>query len=156
MTETIQDTMLRYDKLINRDGYHIEFFFDSDVMVFADRKMILQVVYNLINNAIHYTGTDLYVCVRQQIVDSKVRISIYDTGEGIAQENIPMIWDRYYKVDKVHKRAEVGTGLGLSIVKGVLELHHASYGVNSTVGVGSEFWFELDIISINKEKQDDN
>ena len=54
-----------------------------------------------------------------------------------------LIWDRYYKVDKVHKRAAVGTGLGLAIVKGILELHGASYGVESTLGVGSVFWFSL-------------
>ena len=56
-----------------------------------------------------------------------------------------MIWERYYKVDKVHRRATVGTGLGLSITREVLDLHNAQFGVNSTIGVGSTFWFELDI-----------
>ena len=56
-----------------------------------------------------------------------------------------MIWDRYYKVDRVHKRAVVGTGLGLSIVKTVLERHGAAYGVESQVGKGSTFWFELEL-----------
>ena len=54
-----------------------------------------------------------------------------------------MIWERYYRVDKVHKRAMVGTGLGLSIVKGILEMHHAPYGVQSKENEGSVFWFEL-------------
>ena len=151
LTQTVQDTMYRYDKLINKDGYRIEFVYDSDVTVVADRRMILQVIYNLINNAVHYTGTDLYVCVRQKLEGTKVRISVYDTGDGISEEEIPFIWDRYYKVDKVHKRAEVGSGLGLSIVKGILELHGAEYGVNSTLGVGSEFWFELDAVNLEKE-----
>ena len=56
----------------------------------------------------------------------------------------PYIWDRYYKVDKTHKRAVIGTGLGLSIVKSVLDMHDAVYGVESEEGVGSTFWFELD------------
>ena len=66
-----------------------------------------------------------------------------------------MIWERYYKVDRVHKRATVGTGLGLSIVKGVLELHHASYGVQSSVGHGSVFWFELDRLTPSSQKNAD-
>ena len=68
-----------------------------------------------------------------------------DTGDGIALENLPYIWDRYYKVDKKHKRAIMGTGLGLSIVKKVIELHGGNYGVESQVGGGSTFWFELKI-----------
>ena len=105
--------------------------------------MILQVVYNLINNAINYTGEDKYVSVVQSVEGDTVRISVSDTGEGISEEQIPLIWDRYYKIDKVHRRATVGTGLGLSIVKEILEIHNATYGVSSTLGKGSTFWFEL-------------
>ena len=105
--------------------------------------MILQVLYNLINNAINYTGEDKSVYVNQEVNGNEVKISVRDTGEGIAPEEIPFIWDRYYKVDKVHKRAAVGTGLGLAIVKGILELHGASYGVESALGVGSVFWFSI-------------
>ena len=66
-----------------------------------------------------------------------------DYGEGIPEDKLPLIWDRYYKVDKVHRRAAVGTGLGLSIVKGSTELLGGACGVSSTVGSGSSFWFEL-------------
>ena len=72
-----------------------------------------------------------------------MRVTVSDRGEGIAKEDLSLIFDRYYKVDKVHKRAVTGTGLGLSIVKGILEAHGASYGVESTLGEGSSFWFEL-------------
>ena len=61
----------------------------------------------------------------------------------VEPEKLELIWDRYYKVDKTHRRAVVGTGLGLSIVKSVLEMHSAKYGVESAVGEGSTFWFEL-------------
>jgi signal transduction histidine kinase len=105
--------------------------------------MILQVIYNLINNAINYTGDDKLVRVVQSVREGFVRISVIDTGEGIAPDQLPLIWDRYYKVDKVHRRAAVGTGIGLSIVKSVLELHGARYGADSTPGQGSTFWFEL-------------
>ena len=107
--------------------------------------MILQVIYNLINNAVNYTGDDKYVKVLQSQSDGVVRISVTDTGAGIDEEDMPLVWDRYYKVDKVHRRARIGTGLGLSIVKGVLEAHNASYGLNSKLGEGSTFWFELDV-----------
>jgi len=144
LTETIGDTLKRYEKLITGEGYRIEFISDGDADVYADRGMLLQVIYNLINNAIHYTGKDLYVCVRLRTEDTRVKVSVYDTGEGIAKEDLPFIWDRYYRVDKVHKRAAVGTGLGLSIVKGILDMHGAEYGINSTIGVGSEFWFSME------------
>ena len=87
--------------------------------------------------------------VREILTDSCVRIEVIDNGEGIAREELPYIWDRYYRVDKTHKRAKLGTGLGLSIVKTELEGHGAVYGVDSTIGVGSTFWFELE--RINKE-----
>ncbi len=77
---------------------------------------------------------------------SFVRISITDTGEGIAPEHLENIWDRYYKVDKNHIRATVGTGLGLSIVKNIVTAHHGSCGVQSELGKGSSFWIELPIV----------
>lgn len=143
LTETVRQTMQRYEKLTARDGVRIEFYSKGDVFVNADRKMILQVLYNLINNAINYTGADKLVRLDQTVNGDLVRISVTDTGEGISPEQLPLIWERYYKVDKVHRRAMVGTGIGLSIVKGVLELHGAHYGVDSTPKEGSTFWFEL-------------
>ena len=127
-----------------QEGYNIEFQAEDDVSVVADRSMILQVVYNLINNAINYTGEDKRVTVIQSVSEDRVRISVSDTGDGISAEDMGEIWERYYRVDKVHKRATIGTGLGLSIVKGVLEAHGASFGVDSALGSGATFWFELE------------
>ena len=70
-------------------------------------------------------------------------MSVEDTGEGVKPEDINYIWDRYYKVDKEHKRCIAGTGIGLSIVKSVLDLHGFNFGVNSEPGHGAEFWFEM-------------
>ncbi len=155
LTATVRETMQRYERLTMQDGYKIEFSADCDAHVSADRGMILQVVYNLINNAVNYTGEDKLVSVSQSVTDDRVRISVTDTGEGIEESQLSAIWERYYKVDKVHKRATVGTGLGLSIVKEALELHRASYGVQSAVGIGSTFWFELPIYKGEKDKTAD-
>lgn len=147
LTELIEATMLRYEKLTQKDGYRIEYEADASVGVRADRTMLLQVIYNLINNAINYTGEDKLVRVTQTLTGdgSRVRVSVVDSGAGIPPEQIPLIWDRYYKIDKVHRRAMIGTGLGLSIVKQILEAHHTTYGVESKEGAGSTFWFELPV-----------
>lgn len=153
LTGTIREVMARYDRLVSADGYEIAFHCDRSVTVYADRMMILQVIYNLINNAINYAGEDKKITVTQVVQNQKVRISVRDNGKGIAPEDICLIWDRYYRVDTVHKRAVVGSGLGLSIVKGILELHKAHYGVESALGHGSTFWFELEIIEPKKENK---
>ena len=145
LTETVRKTIARYDKLTHHEGYEITFLADENISVYADSGMILQVIYNLINNAINYCGEDRTVLVTQTRRESLVRISVTDHGEGIPPEQLNEIWDRYYKIDRVHRRAMVGTGLGLSIVKGILDQHGSDYGVESTPGQGSTFWFELPV-----------
>ncbi|MBO5273193.1 MAG: HAMP domain-containing histidine kinase [Clostridia bacterium] len=144
ITEAVEAAMERYAKLREVDGYVITFAADRKATVMADRTRIMQVVYNLVNNAVTYTGADKTVRIIQSCEDGKVRISVTDSGEGIEADKLALIWDRYYKVDKVHKRAAMGTGLGLSIVRSITHLHGGSCGVESTLGVGSTFWFELD------------
>ena len=146
LTKTVIDTVKRYDTLIHHNNYKITFEHEREVYVNADETRLLQVVYNLVNNAINYTGEDKRVTIRQDVLDDVVRISVIDTGEGISEENLPLVWDRYYKIDKVHKRAILGTGLGLSIVKNILLLHNSRFGVSSEVGKGATFWFELKVI----------
>ena len=130
--------------------YNIVFNHDEDIMVNADELQISQVIYNLLTNAINYTGDDKLITINQIVNEGKVKIEIIDTGEGIAEDKLPDIWQRYYKIDKTHKSSIVGSGLGLSIVKTILLRHSAEFGVNSKIGEGSTFWFELDILN-NKE-----
>lgn len=145
LTAAIDQILHRYNKLTGQEGCTIHFEADRQIWVEADKTSLGQVIYNLVNNAIHYTGSDRTVLVRQVVHDNLVRIEVKDSGEGIPADQLPYIWERYYKVDKVHKRASVGNGLGLSIVKGVLTRHKAGFGVESTLGHGSLFWFELPI-----------
>ena len=111
-------------------------------MVYCDVVKIEQVIYNLINNAINYTGEDKQVFVRQINTEDGVLVEVEDTGDGIEEDKIKLIFDKYYRSEN-HKREVVGTGLGLSIVKAVLKMHNYDYGVRSTLGKGSTFWFKI-------------
>lgn len=149
LTESIKSTLGRFSKLCEKNGYIIDFFCDGDAYVISDEKRITQVIYNLVINAMTHTGEDKTVKVRQYVGEKSVRIEVEDSGEGIKAELLPLIWDRYYKVDRVHKRSDMGSGLGLSIVKTIMEQTGGSYGVSSAVGEGSTFFIELERTDIN-------
>ena len=143
LTDSVEKTVLRYQELTRTNGYRFSFEYTEKVTVTADEELILQVLTNLLNNAMTYTGEDQSIAVRQLLSDGEVRIEVTDTGEGIEPDKLSRIWERYYKVDAAHKRAAKGTGLGLSIVRSVIDLHKGRYGVRSTPGAGSTFWFAL-------------
>lgn len=152
LTESVKELLERFRKLCERDGYNIEFLCDKDVSVYADKTRITQVIYNLVGNAITHTGDSKNVIVRQITEKDWVRVEVEDFGDGIEPKDLPLIWERYYKVDKVHRRAAIGTGLGLCIVRQIMELCAGRYGVSSAVGEGSCFFIELPVY---QEKGDD-
>ena len=148
LTQLIRDLMTRYTSLRKSQGYTIDFDPSGDVHIVADELRISQVVYNLVNNAVNYAGDDKTVIIRQTVTDGKVRISVTDHGDGIPEDKLTDIWERYYKVDSVHVRAQKGTGLGLSIVKSILTHYNTYFGVTSSQDgpdKGSTFWFEFDV-----------
>ena len=142
----LEDLMSRFTLLDDAQDYQVLYEIEPGIMINADRQKLEQVVYNLVNNAINYIGEDRQVKVRlfRKSPDT-ARFEVADRGVGIPEEQLPYIWDRYYKVERSenHKRAVKGTGLGLSIVKGILVSHGFSFGCDSTVGEGSCFWFEF-------------
>ena len=139
---TLSQTVERYRRLKGADGFEFDLDIDGCAFVHADRSAILQVVSNLINNALNYaSGKKIEISCKAS--DTCVRVQVKDTGEGIPERELANIWDRYYKLDKTHARSRAGSGLGLSIVRQILEAHRARYGVESTIGVGTCFWFEL-------------
>lgn len=146
LSEHLSGVISRFDILKENDGIIIELHADEGIIINADITKLEQVVYNLINNAVTYTGDDNTVIVRlYRKQPGLMRFEVTDHGDGIAPEYLPYIWDRYYKVserNKTHKRAKMGSGIGLSIVKNVLEQHGFAYGADSVVGQGSTFWFE--------------
>lgn len=113
------------------------------VLVFADYKRIHQVMTNLIQNAIKYNKEDGWVNVQLKEEGNLLKISVADSGEGIAKQHLDRIFERFYRVDKSRTRSKGGTGLGLSIVKHILEGHEATIFVKSIQGEGSNFYFRL-------------
>lgn len=145
LTQSLKNITVRVAELVKKDGYQIFFNFTKDAYVSADEVKITQAYYNLLINAINYAGSIKTVSVCQTVTEQDILIEVTDSGCGIEIESLPYIWDRYYKVDKSHKRAVTGTGLGLSIVKKIIEQHGGGYGVNSIPGQGSTFWFKLSV-----------
>jgi signal transduction histidine kinase len=139
----IVSIMGRYKLLSDKQGYKFFVSLPPKFTITADTIKISQVLYNLINNAVNYTGEDksVYVCLIP-LSDDTARIEVTDTGKGIKKEDLSTIFERYYRSEK-SKREVIGTGLGLSIVKEVMKLHGYNYGVMSEVNVGSTFWIEV-------------
>ena len=146
----LKTQLQKYDVYRMQEGYTIESELLDAVYVNADKKRIEQVINNFLNNAVNYGGEAKHIIVREIKKENTVRIEVQDFGEGIDPKDLDNIWDRYYKVDKEHVRVANGSGIGLNIVKQLLELHGVPYGVNSSKGKGSTFYFEM---PIEKENQ---
>ncbi len=142
LTAELEDFVERYNHLMSPDGYHFSLTWDERVEVQGDQEMIFRAVGNMVNNALTHCGEDKQILIGQQVEGDKVKVTITDHGVGMSEEILSRIWERYYHAD-APQRAGKGSGLGLSIVKGIMEMHEAEYGAESTPGKGSTFWFKL-------------
>ena len=136
----VHEALRRFEYLKETQGYRFETDIDEGLFAMVDELRLGQAIYNLIGNAVNYTGEDKRVIVRLKRETEGFRFSVTDTGAGIPKEELNEIWDRYYRSSSSHKRPVQGTGLGLSIVKTILEKHNLTFGVNSEVGKGSTFY----------------
>lgn len=143
LIEELQSILKRYEIIKETEKYKFNLNIPEKALVKADKNRINQVLYNLINNAINYTGEDLTVTINILELKNKYKIEIRDSGKGISKKDLNLIWTKYYKNEKNHKRNKVGTGLGLSIVKNILEKHNFEYGVESKKNKGSNFYFYI-------------
>ncbi len=141
LSEFVHTVLERFDYLTETQGYTIERDIEDELYTEADEEKMEQVVYNLVGNAVNYTGEDKKIVVSlRKTGQGTIRLGVRDTGKGIPPEEIKTIWDRYYRSAETHKRPVRGTGLGLSIVKTILVKHGFEYGVESEVGKGSTFY----------------
>ena len=141
LTELIKTIIKRYEIFTTTLEYKFVLNTNKSTMIKADKAKIEQVIYNLINNAINYTGKDKKIFINIITDNKNTKVEIVDTGNGIDDDEINLIWDKYYRSKKNHKRNTIGTGLGLAIVKRILELHNFEYGVKSQKGKGTTFYF---------------
>lgn len=140
LAQLCEEAAGRYANLCEQNGYTLALETDEPCPVTADPDGMQRVMHNLLANAMHHIGPDGWICLRvKRLADGAVRVEVEDHGAGIAQEDLPHIFDKYYR-----SRADAGkagTGLGLSITKAILIQHGFAFGVDSTPGKGSTFWF---------------
>ncbi len=140
----LESTLERFEFF--RENHGIEFgikILCDTTQVLGDVNRIEQVVYNLVANAVNYTGDDKKVDVIAQDVGEFVKISVIDSGCGIDEQDLEMVWDKYYTTRQKHRDETAGSGIGLSIVKNILLAHNADFGAHSVKGEGATFWFLL-------------
>jgi len=117
--------------------------YDNEILVEADRNRIEQVLTNLITNSINYGSEKGTTEISFESKEEKIIVKVNDNGEGITEENMPRLFQRFFRVDISRSRSQGGSGLGLAIVKHIIDAHNENIYVQSTVGIGSEFSFSL-------------
>lgn len=142
--EVIRNTAASFEGTCTSKKISIELLFASKVLpVYADKRKIQQVLYNLLDNAIKFSNPDSIVSIETTERSGKVFISVKDFGIGIPKKSLNQIWERFYKTDLSRGKDKKGTGLGLAIVKEIMKAHGENINVVSTEGVGTEFIFSL-------------
>ena len=139
--------------LIQQAEAEVDFVSENQIYVWADEFKTEQVVRNYLTNAIHHVENEKRIEVKIRKDSGKVRVSVFNSGKPIPEEDLPKLWDKFYKVDKAHTREYGGNGIGLSIVKAIMESFHQKYGVKNFDN-GVEFWFELDAQDIHEQIQE--
>ena len=150
IAELTQDVVLKFQPQAEQRQIKLSAILPQNLpFVYGDIGMIDRALSNLIDNAIYYTSDEGVVVVELMRVADKVQVRISDTGCGIPAEELPRIFDRFYRVEKGRSRFTGGAGLGLAIVHKIMEAHEIQISVKSTVGVGTTFSFNLQIFQKN-------
>ena len=140
MAQLCDEVSERYDAVCTQNGWKLELQLpDEELPVYADPDMMQRALHNLLGNAMHHIGPDGLFVLRAFRCPEGVRVEVEDHGPGIQAEDLPYIFDRYYRSRS--DAGKQGTGLGLSITKAIFQQHGFRFGVQSTVGKGTVFWF---------------
>lgn len=143
LTELMHGVLQSLSILLKQNEICLTFNTDVPMFVWADEYKVEEVVTNYLSNAIHHVDFEKRIDIKYTEMEDHVRVSVFNTGKQIPEEDIQNIWIKFYKVDKARTREYGGSGIGLSIVKAIMDSFHRECGViNHTNGV--EFWFELD------------
>lgn len=145
LVEVIYEVVQINQSLLKNADLKIEIDVPEDLTVYFDRVKMAQIVSNYLTNAIKFTPAGKTIRIHAYMKDDEetVRFEVTDEGKGITEEDLPYIWDRYQKSSKTFRRNMSSTGLGLSIVKAIAEAYGAKVGVDTEVGKGSTFYFEI-------------
>ncbi len=150
IAELTQDVVMKFKPQAEKLRVNLQAALSKDLpMVHADIAMIERALSNLIDNALRYTPEAGTVKVDLQNHQDKVRVVVSDTGCGIPTEEIPLVFERFYRIEKSRARSSGGAGLGLAIAKRILDLHDSTISVHSAVNVGTTFSFELKVVGTN-------
>lgn len=143
IVEMIRGIMQNFKLNFEQNEIKVLFDVTAPVYVWGDEFEVEEVFRNFLTNAIHHAENEKIIEIKLEQKDKEVIISVFNTGKPIPEEDIPRIWDKFYKVDKARTREYGGNGIGLSIVKAVMESMHKGYGVENYKN-GVKFWFALD------------
>lgn len=144
LTELIGGVLQSMDILSQQKDVKLIFREENPVYVWGDEFKIEQVVRNYVSNAYNHVNEEKIIEVKILREDGLAKVTVFNTGKPIPEEDVPRIWDKFFKVDKAHTREYGGNGIGLSIVKAIMESMHQQYGVKNYDN-GVEFWFTLDV-----------
>ncbi len=143
INKIIERVIKKVEPAVDKRGVKIETQYEDLPMIAADEDRIQQVILNLVDNAIRYTKSNGKIIIKASNSKGGIVVSIRDDGEGIPEDELPFIWDRFYKTDKSRVRDKGGTGLGLAIVKNIVELHDGKVWAKNCKKGGAEFSFFL-------------
>lgn len=144
ITSLISGVLQSLDILIEQKEAQVIFRHKNPLYVWADEFKVEQVVRNYVNNALNHVDGEKVIEIKITQENDVAKITVFNTGTPIPEEDLPHIWEKFYKVDKARTREYGGNGIGLSIVKAIMDSFGKGYGaINHTNGV--EFWFELDM-----------
>lgn len=138
-------TVLLFEKRIEDKKLEIEGLDSGKFIACADADLIQQIIYNLVENAVKFVNEGGYIAFRFEYVENnkKIQVAIRNSGEGLKQDELPKVFDRFYKTDESHGKDKTGVGLGLSIVRSIINLHNGQIMVRSTPGEYTEFAFTI-------------
>ncbi|MCI8814974.1 MAG: HAMP domain-containing protein [Lachnospiraceae bacterium] len=152
INKVIKNTAATFEGTCRNKKISIELILSgAQLYAYADMEQIQQVLYNLLDNAIKFSPNESVITIETTEKNERILVSVKDRGAGVSKENLPKIWDRFFKEDSSRGKDRKGTGLGLSIVKEIINAHKQNIDVISTEGVGTEFIFSLDRVQDSRE-----